>query len=86
MLIYQIFYFIRCRESALLLTMPMGSALLLLDVLKQNLSVTPLSNLSSKESVVLSPLTSALHEMGIYHLSEFEADQVLQRRLDLTKA
>ncbi len=58
--------------------MPMGSALLLLDALKQDLS-----NLSSNESIVSSPLPSPLHEMGIHHLSEFEADQVLRRRLDL---
>ncbi|CAF4407395.1 unnamed protein product, partial [Rotaria sp. Silwood2] len=76
--------FNKCRESALLLSMPIGSALLLVDALQQELSMTPLSNVSSKESIVSSPLPSALHEMGIHHLSEFEADQVLQRRLDLT--
>jgi hypothetical protein len=59
--------------------MPMGSALLLLDALKQDLS-----NLSSNEPIGSSPLPSALHEQGIHHLSEFEADQVLQCRLDLT--
>ncbi len=71
--------FHRCRESALLLTMSIGSALLLRDALKQDLS-----NITSNESNLSSPLPSALHEMGIHHLSEFEADQVLQRRLDLT--
>jgi hypothetical protein len=59
--------------------MSIGSALLLLDALKQK------SNITSNESIVSSPMPSALHEMGIHHLSEFEADQVLQRRLDLTK-
>ncbi|CAF1179934.1 unnamed protein product [Rotaria sordida] len=76
--------FNKCRESALLLTMPIGSALLLVDALQQELSMTSLSNVSSKESIISSPLPSALHEMGIHHLSEFEADQILQRRLDLT--
>jgi hypothetical protein len=60
--------------------MPMGSALLLRDALKQDLL-----NLPSDESIVSSPLPSPLHEMGIHHLSKFEADQVLQRRLDLHK-
>jgi hypothetical protein len=64
--------------------MAKGSALLLRDALKQDLSITSLSNLSTDEPTVSSPLPSALHEMGIHHLSEFEADQVLQRRLDLT--
>ncbi|CAF1149480.1 unnamed protein product [Rotaria sp. Silwood1] len=76
--------FNKCRESALLLTMPIGSALLLVDALQQELSIKSLSNVSSKDSLVSSPLPSALHEMGIHHLSEFGAGQVLQRRLDLT--
>jgi hypothetical protein len=59
--------------------MASGSAYLLLDALKQDLSL-----ITSNDSIVSSPLPSALHEMGIHHLSEFEADQVLQRRLDLT--
>ncbi len=59
--------------------MPIGSALLLIDALKQDLS-----NVTSNESFVSSPLPSPLHEMGIHHLSVFEADQVLQHRLDLT--
>jgi hypothetical protein len=58
--------------------MSIGSALLLIDALKQDLS-----NLPSNESIVSSPMPSALHEMGIHHLDRFEADQVLQRRLDL---
>jgi hypothetical protein len=59
--------------------MSIGSALLLVDAFKQDLS-----SVTSNESTVSSPMPSALHEMGIHHLSEFEADQVLQRRLDLT--
>jgi hypothetical protein len=59
--------------------MSIGSALLLRDALKQYSS-----NITSNESIVSSPMPSALHEMGIHHLDEFEADQVLQRRLDLT--
>ncbi|CAF2149431.1 unnamed protein product [Rotaria magnacalcarata] len=79
-----VFNFLRCRESALLLTMPIGSALLLVDALQQDLSLASLTDSSSKDPVVSSPLPSALHEMGIHSLSEFEADQVLQRRRDLT--
>ncbi|CAF1411967.1 unnamed protein product [Rotaria magnacalcarata] len=76
--------FNKCRESALLLTMPIGSALLLVDALQQDLSLASLTDSSSKDPVLSSPLPSALHEMGIHSLSEFEADQVLQRRRDLT--
>ncbi|CAF3152696.1 unnamed protein product [Rotaria socialis] len=76
--------FNKCRESALLLTMPIGSALLLVDALQQDLSLASLTDSSSKDPIVSSPLPSALHEMGIHNLSEFEADQVLQRRRDLT--
>jgi hypothetical protein len=75
----------RCRESALLLTMPIGTALLLLDALEQDSSVLSLSNFMSQESLVSSPLPSALHEIGIHHLSEFDANQVLHRRLDLAR-
>ncbi|CAF0911519.1 unnamed protein product [Adineta steineri] len=73
-------FFNKCRESALLLTLPKGSALLLLDALKQDLSITS----TSDEFQISSPLPSALHEQGIHHLGELEADQVLQCRLDLT--
>lgn len=59
--------------------MSSGSALLLIDALREQLS-----SLTSDQSIVSSSLPSALHEMGIHHLSEFEAGQVLQRRLDLT--
>ena len=75
----------RCRESALLLTIPMGSALLLIEALEQDSSLISLANLSSYESQVSSPLPSALHEMGVHHLSEFEANQVLHHRLDLAR-
>jgi len=58
--------------------MSIGSALLLVDAFKQDLS-----SVTSNESTVSSPMPSALHEMGIHHLSEYEADQILQSRLDL---
>ena len=73
----------RCRESALLLTMPKGSALLLRETLEQDTSLLSLSSLSSYDSQSSSPSPSALHEVGVHHLSEFEANQVLQHRLDL---
>ena len=75
----------RCRESALLLTVSMGSALLLIEDLEQDSSLVSLATLSSYDSQVSSPLPSALHEMGVHHLSRFEANQVLHHRLDLTK-
>jgi len=73
-----VFFAVRCRESATLLTMPIGSALLLRDALKQELP-----NLTTSDSIQASPMPSPLHEMGIHHLSSFEAEQVLQHRLDL---
>ncbi|UJR30861.1 hypothetical protein I4U23_018376 [Adineta vaga] len=69
--------FNKCRESAVLLTMPKISALSLLDALKESLTKT------SKLSIVSSPLPSVLHREGIHYLSESEAEQVLQCRLDL---
>lgn len=64
--------------------MPMGSALLLAEALRQDLTLSSLTERSSDEAMIASPLPSALHEMGIHHLSEYEADQVLQHRRDLT--
>jgi hypothetical protein len=63
----------------------MGSALLLIEDLEQDSSLVSLATLSSYDPQVSSPLPSALHEIGVHHLSRFEANQVLHHRLDLAK-
>ncbi|CAF0767771.1 unnamed protein product [Didymodactylos carnosus] len=71
----EILLFIRCRESAILLTMPVGSALLLKDTL--------VNQSSSTNSRKIGKINSPLNELGIHHLNENEVQHVLERRTDL---
>ena len=61
----------------MLLTMPKLSALSLLDALRE-------SPVKTSKSIESSPLPSVLQREGIYFLNESEAEQVLERRLDLS--
>lgn len=78
------FSFLRCRESAMLLTMPLERARRLANALEQETSLLSLTTLTFQDnSDSFSSLPSPLIEYGIHHLGEFEANQVLQHRLDL---
>lgn len=65
--------------------MPLDRARRLATALEQETSLLSLTTLTFQDSpdTSSSSLPSPLNEYGIHHLGEFEANQVLQHRLDL---